>query len=178
VKFNDMIMKRPPWVTDNPVKQRWMTVWVLHKLDEADMETYRRNHARPFVRPFKAKSRLGSARKIELGYDIELGYAERGNLEPLREKAIELFGTPLVARFINLPKLSGRGRHWRPRPEKKISHAHWAALDVRRIRALWVKHHGKKNRIGQQPTAEQIAAERWDLTVEQIHRASRKLPKR
>ena len=41
-----------------------------------------------------------------------------------------------------------------------------AALDVPRIRALFVRHWGKRNRT-ERPMAEEIAAQRWELSPEE-----------
>lgn len=45
----------------------------------------------------------------------------------------------------------------------------WAVLDVPRIRAIFVSHWGKRNRTVP-PMAEQIAAERWELSAEDTAR--------
>jgi hypothetical protein len=70
------------------------------------------------------------------------------------------------------------------KPEKTFSHAHWAAMDVQRIRKLWQGNYGKKNRPKDlKPTAVEIARERWaepwgGPTDDQIDNALRKLPRK
>ncbi|MFN3675603.1 MAG: hypothetical protein ACK4TC_06450 [Sphingomonas pseudosanguinis] len=57
----------------------------------------------------------------------------------------------------------------RAKPGTKSSHSeafHNAAADVPRIRALFVQHWGRRNRT-ERPMAEEIAAERWQLSPEE-----------
>jgi hypothetical protein len=151
--------ERPPWEAGNEREQQWMMAWVLQKLDEADIETHRTN-IKNVDRAFWT-NHFATLRP-------QIAEAEHGNIEPLRKKF------PLIARFINLPKLEDGKRR---KSRKKFSRADAAARDVRRIRAIWQQNFdGKKNRKGQ-PTAEQIAMERWeDVTEEQLASAAKKLP--
>lgn len=49
------------------------------------------------------------------------------------------------------------------KPADKLTDFDWAARDVPRIRALFVQHWGQRNRMVK-PLAEEIAAERWELS--------------
>jgi hypothetical protein len=151
--------KLPPWEASNEREQLWMKAWVLLKLDEADIETYRRN-IKNVDRAFWT-NHFAALRP-------QIAAAEHGDVGPLRKKF------PLIARFINLPTLED-GKHWKSR--KKFSRADAAAQDVRRIRAIWQQNFdGKKNRKDLQPTAKDIALERWeDVTEDQLRDALKKL---
>ena len=53
----------------------------------------------------------------------------------------------------------------------------WAALDVPRIRAIFTRHWGKRNRL-LSPMAEDIAAERWELSAADTVRLKAKFQRR
>jgi hypothetical protein len=162
--------KLPPWESNHhnenlkKLDQRWLVEWTLRKLDELDLETYRLNSAKP--KPFAFNKTL-SGRRSAIPHQAEIEASARRDIKLLRR----MF--PFHAECINPPKSPrGRSRHVTMKPEKTFSHAHWAAMDVKRIRALWVKYYGKKNRerpdptadpprVGQLPTAVEIARERW-----------------
>jgi hypothetical protein len=151
--------ERPPWEAGNEREQQWMMAWVLQKLDEADLSERRRLDAVPVD-------------KASLMERLAMDAFRRGNVGPLRRRH------PEIAEAINLPTLEN-GRHWKK--SKKFSRADAAAQDVRRIRAIWQQPepagYGKKNRKGHlQPTAEDIALERWeDVTAKQLRDALKKL---
>ena len=104
--------------------------------------------------------------------------AEQGNLEPLRKQY------PRLARFINLPKLSKPGEHFKKKPSTNYLAPHCrleeALFELPRVRAFWKKRYGKTNRPAGQLTAEEIVAERWNLNLAEVNRKriSRKRLKR
>lgn len=53
-----------------------------------------------------------------------------------------------------------------PKPKDEPEPFDWAVLDVPRIRALFKRHWNKRNRT-MRPLAEDIAAERWELSAEE-----------
>jgi hypothetical protein len=100
---------------------------------------------------------------------LALQAAEQGDIRPLRKKY------PHLAPFLHLPKLK-RGEHFKEPAKIWLRHAR---EDVQRIRAIWRKHFGKVNRPRGELTAEEIAAERWNLTPDEVRRGrlSRKRPR-
>jgi hypothetical protein len=86
--------------------------------------------------------------------------AEKGNMEPLRRLL------PGLARFLHRPKQK-RGKRF-PK-DKEGDPVTAAASDVKTIRKLWKTHYGKMNRPKNDPiTAEQIAADRHGVDVEEV----------
>jgi hypothetical protein len=60
-----------------------------------------------------------------------------------------------------LPKRK-RGAHFPKPPPSTLDPIAAAAADVRRMRAIWKQHYGRKNRRPDDgPSAEDIAADRW-----------------
>jgi hypothetical protein len=86
--------------------------------------------------------------------------AKRGNIYPLRDVY------PDLAPFLHPPKLK-RGQRFQN--DVGYHPVQEAAKDVKRIRALWQKHYGRKNRpIGDPLAAERIAAARHEIPVEAV----------
>jgi hypothetical protein len=83
-----------------------------------------------------------------------LWFAKHGNLGPLRE----LY--PDHAEFINLPK-RGRGQRF-PNESAEYNPILRAAIDARRIRALWKKFYPGRRRGRNEKSAEAFAAELWN----------------
>jgi hypothetical protein len=76
-----------------------------------------------------------------------------------------------IADFIH-PRKRKRGQRRRPRGNWiKRWHLRVAIDDVHRIRGIWVQHYGKRNRPRGTVTAEAIAAERHDLTEDEVRSA-------
>ena len=97
--------------------------------------------------------------------------AERGDISPLRRRY------PHLAKFLFPPKLKRGQRYPRFQLTKaaidKISITS-ALYDVWRIRSLWKRYYGRKNRSRDAGcSAEEIAAKRHDLTVEQLLNAKK-----
>jgi hypothetical protein len=85
--------------------------------------------------------------------------AERGDITPLR------IHFPRLRKFLHLPKRK-RGESF---PRVKFNPVRGAADDVKRIRALWMKHYKRKRRpTNDLVTAEQIAGDRWKVDVEAV----------
>jgi hypothetical protein len=102
--------------------------------------------------------------------------AKRGKIEPLRRAVAEKH--PELLPFIHLPKQPGPGKKFLKLKEGTTdSWALDAAVeDVRRIRELWQKIYRKKNRSRNDPvTAEAIAAELWEVDVEDVCRRMKKI---
>jgi hypothetical protein len=145
----------PPWRAGiDERKRRQMEEWVNRKLDE--------------ITKLSGDEWLWfwSLENLE---DVAVQAAEECDLEPLRRQF------PKHARFINPPKLK-RGEHFKDATEVWLQRA---LEDVPRIRAIWKKHYGKTNRPRGELTAEEIAAERWNLLPDEVRkrRISRALGK-
>jgi hypothetical protein len=107
--------------------------------------------------------------------------AEHGDIEPLKQKY------PHLAPYLCLPKRKRGVRFFKPEhpwwqydnPFLALGHAlqaedkvQCALDDVKRIRAIWRKEYGRYNR-SDLISAEQIAANRWGVDVEDIFTAQR-----
>jgi hypothetical protein len=91
---------------------------------------------------------------------LALQAAEQGDIEPLRRLH------PHLAKFLHLPKLK-HGTHFKDPAKIRLRNAR---ADVQRIREIWQRDYGKTNRPRGQLTAEEIVAERWNLTPEEVRR--------
>jgi hypothetical protein len=108
--------------------------------------------------------------------------AEHGDIEPLREKY------PHLAPYLFTPKRKRGARFFRPddpwwRDDNPflaygraitVSPVQCAVDDVRRIRALWRKAYSRFKRASSLISAEEIAANRWGVNVEEIFAAQKK----
>ena len=95
----------------------------------------------------------------------------RGNVEPLRDFVREF--DPELVEAINLPKMPGKGRHRERGLDRRLVDLHhrlWAAIsDARRIRDIRQKLlDGKRNGPIGGMTVEEIAAERWGVTEDEV----------
>jgi hypothetical protein len=85
--------------------------------------------------------------------------ADNGDIKPLR------LAFPHLARFLHLSKRK-RGQRY---PKAKEDPVREATHHVRIIRHFWKKHYKKMNRPkNDRVTAEQIAADRWEVDVEAV----------
>jgi hypothetical protein len=155
----------PPWEprknrsrADQERNHRWMTRWVNEELDRMTWEETRKDLAgENALTPLEYKS-----------WAIER--AKDGNIYPLRDIY------PDLAPFLHPPKLK-RGQRF----PKYVGYdpLQAAAKDVKRIRALWQKHYGKKNRPRDDPlTAEGIAAARHEIGVDALVSKMKKSPRK
>ncbi len=131
-----------------------MHVWVNRQLDliletsyEKNQEQARSNWSAEKYADWRASEQLPAFREAQA-----INAAEHGNIEPLRE----LY--PKLVRFLFRPKRPNKSPFPKNRPLVFADRVSNAADDVRRIRAIWKLHYGKKNQPG---LAEEIAAERW-----------------
>jgi hypothetical protein len=92
--------------------------------------------------------------------------------------AVEYSRLDEARRVLNKPGLTlaqletlARPKRGRGRPKvslvDRLTPVVMASQDVPRIRALWKKHYGRQNRK-LSPTAEEIAAERWEVDIEAL----------
>jgi hypothetical protein len=130
----------PRWLPRNDKERQRMHVWVNHELDlilETEFERNQRvNRGDGWLNLCKVRARYG-------------------DYEPLRQRL------PDFAEFLNPPKGTKHIHSPKP-PSAVLDPVREAAKDVRRIRAIWQQHYGKKNRSAEEgPSAVQIAAERW-----------------
>jgi hypothetical protein len=168
----------PPWIARNPRDRECMRTWVNAKLDEAIAIEYREfvaNAAKLGQQlpsehlddDEKARRRhRGLAKTREWQEELALQQAEQGNLEPLRKQ------NPRLAWFINLPRLSKPGEHFKKKPSTDAPHCQLeeALFELKRVRAPWKKHYGKTNRPQGQLRAEEIVAERQGLDADEVHK--------
>jgi hypothetical protein len=166
----------PPWEAHGQRERKLMVDWVNSELDRISREDFVHKQATFFTRPdgtFNVEKYLAS--RWEYGPEIDA--AEHGNIEPLR-RCLSSFN-PLIAKFVNLPRRK-RGKRfpkaWKDKLQSpKLRQA--VVEDVRRIRQLWQKHYGKKNRHADDgPSAEEIAATRWEVKVRNIVQWLKKSP--
>jgi hypothetical protein len=144
--------KLPPWTGDDAAMSRWLE----HELDGL------------IRKEDGARARARRALPLSFPEDSDEGAiaaAERGEIGPLRMRY------PKLARFLQVPARQ-RGQHYpkdtrQPHDERLAL----AVLEVRRIRAIWQKHFGKKNRRRGEKSAEWFAAERWRCTEDEIIKA-------
>jgi hypothetical protein len=149
----------PPWHAQNEKDNEEMRRWVNLKLDEL---------FKTAMESFQSPNRLAEMDRWSEGDEPELYAARHGNLEPLRKKY------PLFAPFLNYPTLGQRGKYLRPRVDDPLTSA---AKDVPRIRSLWLTFYGKKNRSSGQLSAEDIAAERWDVDASDVAETLKHIPR-
>jgi hypothetical protein len=122
---------------------------ILDDIDICDLAAANRDNVEATEAWFKA-------------YGPQLRAFEHGDVEPLRR------ALPGIAKAINLPRRADRSKWPKPRRQDCID---GAARDVRRIRALWKKHYGHVQRPrGDDLRAEQIAADLWGVTIDDIER--------
>jgi hypothetical protein len=149
------LLERPPWRNESESGKRWMRAWVNQELN---LETIRYNSSRSRAEVEQARAEFDAWINTPLA--MEISSAEDGDIEPLRR------ALPHLARFLHLPKQPNGVR--RPMDDEYGDRVRVAVNDVTRIRALWQRRHHKKNRPKGQVTAEEIAAERWRVNVEDV----------
>jgi hypothetical protein len=142
-------------------KRAVMTKWVLEQLEA--------HYGKMMIDEFAEEDRTGSS------FAEVIAIAESGDIEPLRGELSllleEAAQSPLqaehlkyiVERFVNLPPRN-RGQRY-PRWADPVSRA---VEDVKFIRALWKQHYGSERNKKGLVSAEQIAADRCNVTVDQI----------
>jgi hypothetical protein len=162
---------RPAWIVQ-------VQAWVNATLDEEDARFHQNlaNKAKTYIHGLNERlSRLDDdekARRQDRGLvktqewleELALQQAEQRNIEPLRKQY------PRLARFINLPRL-GRGEHFEKPPHPAYDRLEQAVAELRRVRYLLnLFYENKTGHPRGRLTAEQILAERWDLTENEIRK--------
>ena len=115
----------------------------------------------------------------ELDRDDEQSVRDAGeNEEGIRHLSL-LVELADVARKLGIPlPVSKRTRRGpKPRDPADMTDFDRAEADVRRIRAIFMRHWGKRNRTVR-PMAEEIAAERWELSAEETARLIAKIQRK
>jgi hypothetical protein len=92
---------------------------------------------------------------------------EQGNIEPLRKQVQKQ--NPDFARFIQPPR-RGRGKRFEKPPHPASDRLDQAVAELRDARSFLQAFYKKTGRPRGQLTAEQILAERWDLTENEIRK--------
>ena len=154
----------PDWLAGGSRQKRdRMSCWLNEQLDNKMYED-----SRPTPEGSAAAAFIAWRSDPESPLREALEAAQRGNVEPLRN----LY--PQIARFINPPKLR-RGEHFKKnnQPGSTDDPRLWLACaieDAAQIRAISQSHYGRKNRPRGEATAEKIAADRWDLTEDEVRK--------
>ncbi|WP_148221488.1 hypothetical protein [Bradyrhizobium sp. BTAi1] len=146
----------PKWECNTAREKLAMTQWVNHQLNMMDLEELQRD--------LSGKNAIDPANYLE--WAIEQADIER-DIRPLKD------ALPYLARFLRLPK-KGHGKRL---PSRQYNPTKRAAEDVRRIRALWKQHYSKVKRTTE-PSAESIAADRWDTNEEALFNELKKSHRR
>jgi hypothetical protein len=156
--------KLPPWAGSERDRRR-LIEWSIAQLDALDAEHDAKLDDPPSSWTYPPETIWWEAiERAKLA-------ARRGNIEPLRR----LF--PSIAEFIHEPKRArGQRRSYSRLREHEAFRrvvAGMAAADVRRLRdVIWPRNYGRwKRRSGDGPTAEEIAAIRHDVTVDEVRQA-------
>lgn len=141
-------MSLPPWKASRPEDREAFARFIIDALDAEDANLARRAGDNPAVTSYLAGAIDLIDRAARLGARVVLP-------APPAKRGVKA-GDPTSDVFPAFNR---------------------AALDVPRIRKLFVRHWGKRNRT-ERPMAEEIAAQRWDLspdeTVALIQRFQRK----
>jgi hypothetical protein len=167
---------RPAWIAE-------VQAWVNATLDEEDARFHQNlaNNAKTYAHVLDERlSRLdddekarrkerGLAKTQEWKLELALRQAMQGNIEPLQREMQKQ--DPRLARFINLPRLDGRGKHFEKPPHPARDRLEDAVAELPRVRYLLKLFHEKKPGYPRRRlTAKQILAERWDLTENEIRK--------
>jgi hypothetical protein len=154
----------PPWEARSDAQRRAMTEWSIAQLDALDaaLDALSDDDAKDWTFPPEVlwRERFEAAKQA----------ARRGNLGPLRK----LF--PELAEFIHEPKrVRGQRRPYvgvrdvfRRHARREVEQR--AVDSVHQLRSIiWPRYYGRKKR--RDALAEEVAATRCGLTVEQMRRA-------
>jgi hypothetical protein len=115
----------------------------------------------------KARRKRGLAKTQEWKLELALRQAMQRNIEPLRKLVQKQ--NPGLARFINLPRL-GRGEHFEKPPHPARDRLENALAELQDARTFLRSYYKLTGRPKGQLTAEQILAERWNLTEYEIRK--------
>jgi hypothetical protein len=165
-RFSDdgKVCKLPPWTGDD----RAMLRWLAERLDAmAHVEMAKRFRAETIWNDFTDNDLdndpypLGVVRAEIKNVDLPeaIKMANAGNMGPLQSLLVSLTNCLDLAEFIHLPKRR-RGQRF-PNPFANRNPVLRAALDARRIRALWKKFYSGRRRRRGDKSAEAFAEELW-----------------
>jgi hypothetical protein len=157
---------KPPFSASNERQRQEIFEWFntkLQELDDIEVDERKKQDAQgiPLI-PFPREHVVEKVRAWRQNDGIEIAAARAGHLGLLQKKY------PHLKDFLTTPKL-------RPGQKFAATSARDAAVDaavkdVGRIRLIRQEYYGKKNlRKGQGPSAAEISANRWSVTVDQIN---------
>lgn len=158
------LLERPQW----HARSEQMSAWVNQELDRIPpeyLEDFRSLTDEDVARAYD----LLNTWKEETLHDETEAAEKNGDIEPLRRKL------PHLAKFLQLPKQLPGVRRTRLEKLRRDTAVMGAINDAKRIRALWKLHYNKKNRRVGDVTAEEIAAARWGIDVEDVIAKLKKL---
>ena len=159
--------KLPPWIARNTRDQRLMAAWLDAKLDKIFDDEMEKKWDQAARDPRNQDSLM-----LENFWPIS--EARHGNIEPLRRRLSKI--NPSFADYVNLPRRRRGQRYPKREDPNTIGPLAAAAEDIPRIRAIWREHYRKRNRPKGQATAEQLAADRWDVEFEDLIKYLKKIP--
>jgi hypothetical protein len=166
------VSDQPPWFARNKRERQQMIAFVNAKLDEIARQKViaaGKAAAANLEQNRKAAAELLADRKWHL--DIAIAAAERGDPEPLR-RSLER-EDPRLRQYTNLPKRKRGQRFKRLRVVKyndREMRLKQAVRELPRIRAIWKEAYGKTKRSAGQMTAEEIVADRCNLTPDEVRK--------
>jgi hypothetical protein len=161
----------PPWTAGNERERRMMHDWVNARLNEENQAEAERRIGdadvdAPCRPPVIAPEHAEKYNKWRREGGLERAAAEHGVMELARRRVRSVF--PLLADLVQLPPLK-RGKKYYPTRSGHRLHIAGAAKDVERIRVLWKAHYNRRNRrVSDGPSAIEIAAERHEVSVEEV----------
>jgi hypothetical protein len=164
-------MALPPWTACCERDRRLMRDWVNARLDEENRAEAERQVGdadldAPYRPPVIAPEHAEKYTKWRREGGLERAAAEHGVIELARDRVRSVL--PLLADFVQLLPLK-RGKKYYPARSGHRLHIAGAAKDVKRIRALWQAHYGRRNRRPSDGlSAIEIAAARHDVTPREI----------
>lgn len=132
-------MTKPEWKSDDPNEQQALARYVIRELDLLDEQA-----------SAEANNNQDAIQRMQAYVDL-LPQAKAANM-----KLSPPFATPKP----------GRGRPARRLSADDVTDFERAAFDVPRIRAIFVRDYEQRNRT-KHPLAEEIAAQRWELSAEE-----------
>jgi hypothetical protein len=150
--------------------------WTNAELDKADHAFHRdlAKAANDWLRSLPPRSKTESRKRwLTIGKRAAAKHHELLEQRAIAESDIETLRRlhPKHAGYLNPPKSNKRGRRKKigHDPESRQSRLANALIELRRIRTLWKKS-GLGKRTRGAITAEQIAAERWGLTEDDVRK--------
>jgi hypothetical protein len=152
------VQKLPPWTGNDHAMLQWLTERLGAMAEVALAEELgfdQKNDPYPLVHQLVRRPKPTAKER----HADAIERAERGDIEPLRKLC------PEIAEYIHLPK-RGRGKRYSlVDPIAILNSEHnpirMAALDAKRIGALWERFYSKRRRGRYEKSAEWFAAQLW-----------------